>query len=211
MIAGTVLHPEKKDSWIWTPGINGNFTTKNFTDMINARLLNSSDTICETLHNKLVPKKVEVFVWRAKKSRLPVLVELDKRGIDLHSVRFPLCNDAIESVNHSLILCKHAFEVWGKVFDWWGRGVIPYANVGDLFLDTGQSASHMGKFIWQAVVWTCSYLIWKNRNQKVYNNKCWNVPVALNEIQVKSFEWIAKRSLITSVGTRPLLIFPYLN
>ncbi|XP_071727171.1 uncharacterized protein [Rutidosis leptorrhynchoides] len=193
MLFGAVLNPEKKDSWRWTPSSNGTFTTKVLTDLINSRLLPSIDLYCETLRNKLVPKKVEVFVWRARKLRLPVLVELDKRGVDLHSVRCPLCDDDIESVNHSLISCRHASEVWCKVFDWWGRGGVPFVNIGDLFLDSGQTNSFVGKSIWQAVVWTCSYLIWKNRNQKVFSNKSWNVPMAINEIQVKSFEWIAKR------------------
>ncbi|XP_071708422.1 uncharacterized protein [Rutidosis leptorrhynchoides] len=138
-------------------------------------------------------KKIEVFVWRTNKKRLPVLIELDKRGIDLHSVRCPLCDDDIESVNHSLILCKHAFDVWSKVFDWWGRGGIPFVNVEDMFTDAGQTNTRVGKSIWKAVIWVTSYLIWKNRNQKVFANKSWNTPMALNEIQIKSYQWIAKR------------------
>ncbi|XP_071695767.1 uncharacterized protein [Rutidosis leptorrhynchoides] len=145
------------------------------------------------LYQQISPKKVEVFVWRARKLRLPVLVELDKRGIDLHSVRCPLCDEEIESVKNSLLQCKHAFEIWRKVFDWRGRGGVHFVNIEDLLSDTGGSNSYVGKQIWQAVVWSCVYLIWNNRNQKVFSNKSWNVPVAINEIQVKSHEWIAKR------------------
>ncbi|XP_071725859.1 uncharacterized protein [Rutidosis leptorrhynchoides] len=130
---------------------------------------------------KLKPQASDMW----KKKRLPVLVELVKRGIDLHSVRCPLCDDAIETVDHSLILCKHVSDVWCKV---WGRGGIPYVSVEDLFLDSGQATSNVGKFIWQALVWSTSYLLWKNRNQKVFSNKCWNITTALNEIQIKSFE-----------------------
>ncbi|XP_071714376.1 uncharacterized protein [Rutidosis leptorrhynchoides] len=132
-------------------------------------------------------------MWRARKKRLPVLTELDKRGIDLHSVRCPLCDGDIETVDHSIVVCKHALDIWCKVFSWWGRGGVPYVNIEDLALDTGQATSFVGKIIWQAVIWSCSYLIWKNRNQKVFSNKCWNAPTALNEIQVKTFEWIVKR------------------
>ncbi|XP_071738832.1 uncharacterized protein [Rutidosis leptorrhynchoides] len=117
IISGAVLNAKKIDTWRWSSGSNGVFNTKALTDMINSKLLTSSDTNCETLRNKLVPKKVEVFVWRARKLRLPVLMELDKRGIDLHSVRCPLCDDDVETFNHSLILCINAFEVWCKVFD----------------------------------------------------------------------------------------------
>ncbi|XP_071736869.1 uncharacterized protein [Rutidosis leptorrhynchoides] len=173
--------------------------TKAFTNLINSRVLIPSSSSCETLCNKLVPKKLEVFVWRARRKRLPILMELDKRGIDLHSVRCPLCDGDIETVDHSLILCKEAFDVWCKVFDWWGRGGIPFVNVEDLFLDSGQTNSYTGKSIWQAVIWSCSYLIWKNRNQKVFANKSWNTPMTLNEIQIKSFEWVAKRCKSKSI------------
>nr|GEX85103.1 reverse transcriptase domain, reverse transcriptase zinc-binding domain protein [Tanacetum cinerariifolium] len=40
----------------------------------------------ETLWNKLVPKKANIFIWRMLKGRLPVRGELDRRGIDLDSV-----------------------------------------------------------------------------------------------------------------------------
>ncbi|XP_071728864.1 uncharacterized protein [Rutidosis leptorrhynchoides] len=138
------------------------------------------------------PKSSDGWLWTmsnnglfstARKKRLPVLFELDKRGVDLNSVRCPLCDGDIESVNHSLILCKQAFDVWCKVFEWWGRSGTPFLQVEDLLSDTGYARSDIGKSIWQAVMWSCSYLIWTNRNQKVFSNKCWNVPVALNEIQ----------------------------
>ncbi|XP_071687137.1 uncharacterized protein [Rutidosis leptorrhynchoides] len=64
--------------------------------------------------------KVEVFVWRVLKKWLPVLVELDKWGIDLHSVRCSICDNDIESVDHSLGTCKEVNDLWRKVLDWWG-------------------------------------------------------------------------------------------
>ncbi|XP_071689109.1 uncharacterized protein [Rutidosis leptorrhynchoides] len=172
---------------------NGLFSTGTLADWISSKLLLSGHNNGETLRNNLVPKEIEVFTWRARKKRLPVLFELDKRGVDLNSVCCPLCDGDIESVNHSLILCKQAFDVWCKVFEWWGRSGTLLLQVEDLLSDTGYARSDIGKSIWQAVMWSCSYLIWTNRNQKVFSNKCWNVPVALNEIQVKSYEWIAKR------------------
>ncbi|XP_071698840.1 uncharacterized protein [Rutidosis leptorrhynchoides] len=167
MLSGVKFNPQVRDTWKWKAGGSEIFSTKALTTLFNSRLLIPSNDSCETLCNKLVPKKIEVFVWRANKKRLPVLVELDKRCIDLHSVRCPLCDDDLESVDHSLIMCKQAFEVWCKVFDWWGRGGIPFVSVGDLFNDSGQASSFIGKSIWQAVLWSSSYLIWKNRNQKV--------------------------------------------
>ncbi|XP_071707958.1 uncharacterized protein [Rutidosis leptorrhynchoides] len=146
------------------------------------------------MRNKLVPKKLEIFVWRVCKKRLPVKVELDKRGIDLHSVRCPLCDDGLETVEHSLIFCKCAMDVWDRVFRWWGLGNMTNLSITEILRGNGPSSpSSIGRKIWQGVEWVCAYLIWKNRNEMVFRGKCWNSPVALNEIQVKSFDWISRR------------------
>ncbi|XP_071704916.1 uncharacterized protein [Rutidosis leptorrhynchoides] len=158
-----------------------------------AKSYSSNSTYLETFKNNLVPKKVEVFVWRARNERLLVLSELDKRGIDLHSVLCPLCDSNIESVSHSLLTCDKVQDVWEKVREWWGfdstnlsfdnllRGLVP------------SSCSELGGIIWQAVEWISCYLIWRNRNQNVFKKTTWTTPNALNEIQVKSYDWIAKR------------------
>ncbi|XP_071728542.1 uncharacterized protein [Rutidosis leptorrhynchoides] len=89
LLAGMRMNPQSSDSWKWVANGNNNFTTKALTKMINSILLVPNPLASETESNKLVPKKIEVFVWRARKKHLPVLVELDKRCIDLHSVRCP--------------------------------------------------------------------------------------------------------------------------
>ncbi|XP_071739716.1 uncharacterized protein [Rutidosis leptorrhynchoides] len=56
----------KKDSWSWDLASNGLFIVKKLTSLIDDKLLcflGSSRT--ETVRNKLIPKKVEIFVWRA--------------------------------------------------------------------------------------------------------------------------------------------------
>ncbi|XP_071718244.1 uncharacterized protein [Rutidosis leptorrhynchoides] len=122
----------------------------------------------ESIRNSLVPSKVEVFVWRARKRRIAVLAELDKRGVDLHSVLCPICNQDVETVDHSLVLCSLAFDIWEQVFKWWGLGNFSNLSIGEIFL--GNLSIHitdLGKKIWQEVEWTCGYLIWKNHNHKV--------------------------------------------
>ncbi|XP_071688855.1 uncharacterized protein [Rutidosis leptorrhynchoides] len=140
----------------------------------------------ETIWNSLVPKKIELFAWRAFQKRIPVRMELDKRGIDLHSVRCPLCDDDLETVDHVLIFCKHAQEVWNRVFNWWKRGNFTLYSLREIL------RGHID--IWQAVLWSTAYFIWKNRNNKVFLDKSFNGPIALSEIQICSFDWISRRT-----------------
>ena len=49
-------------------------------------------------------------------------------------------------------------------------------------------------YIWQAVIWTSGYYIWKERNARVFGNKVSSVNKIFQDIQLKSFEWIVRRS-----------------
>lgn len=71
----------------------------------------SESGVQETLWSKLVPKKVNIFVWRAQRGRLPVRVELDRRGVDLDAVLCPSCNNFVESCAHSLVTWDLAMSI----------------------------------------------------------------------------------------------------
>ncbi|XP_071728822.1 uncharacterized protein [Rutidosis leptorrhynchoides] len=195
LLAGFRLKNDEPDAWRWALSSNSRFNVKDLTKAIDEYVISISGIPQETMRNNFVPKKVEIFVWRALKKRLPVKIELDKRGIDLHSVRCPLCDDDLESVDHSLIFCKHSLELWNRVFGWWKLGSFSNYSVGEILRGNAPvSMSVVGKKIWQAIEWICGYYIWKNRNNKVFRDKTWTTPISLNEIQIKSFEWISQRS-----------------
>ncbi|XP_071718450.1 uncharacterized protein [Rutidosis leptorrhynchoides] len=182
------------DSWKWALSSNGIFTTKKLQGLIEEKFLTEGRGNRETLRNFLVPKKVEIFIWRVLNKRITVLTELDKRGIDLHSVRCPICDDDIETIEHSLVFCKHAFDVWARVYKWWGLDSFSNLSTSETFLGSiNATSSGLGSKIWQAVDWTSGYILWKNRNNKVYKNKSSCGPSVLSEIQVISFDWISRR------------------
>ncbi|XP_071739980.1 uncharacterized protein [Rutidosis leptorrhynchoides] len=79
-----------KDSWKWSFANDGQLTVKKLTSLIEEKAFENNNLNCETMRNNFIPKKLEVFVWRTVQGRIPVRVELDNRGIDLHSVRCPM-------------------------------------------------------------------------------------------------------------------------
>ncbi|XP_071739035.1 uncharacterized protein [Rutidosis leptorrhynchoides] len=163
--------------------------------MVDSKVLGSYDNSPYTMRNNLVLKKVGIFIWRTQIGRLPVKIELDKRGIDLHSVRCDLCDEDLESVMHCLIDCSFAKDIWSRVFSWWDFGAFSSANVTDMIRDKGPiSMSSFGCKVWQDTKWITLYLIWKNRNNVVFQGKSGTAPVALNEIQNLTFEWITSRA-----------------
>ncbi|XP_071741403.1 uncharacterized protein [Rutidosis leptorrhynchoides] len=101
----------KPDHWKWNFTSDRKFTVKKLSTIIDDNTIALNNFEQETIRNNLVPKKLEVFVWLALKKRLSVRMELDKRGIDLHSVRCPICDDGLESMEHSLIFYSPIFGV----------------------------------------------------------------------------------------------------
>ncbi|GJU85982.1 putative ribonuclease H-like domain-containing protein [Tanacetum coccineum] len=99
------------DRWRWTLGEDGDFKVKILKSLIEEKILQVENNGHDTRWNKLVPKKVNVFVWRAIKGRLPVRVELERRGIDLDSVLCAYCNDSVETCTHCLVTCDLAMSV----------------------------------------------------------------------------------------------------
>lgn len=121
-------------------------------------------------------------------------MELDNRGIDLHSLLCPWCEESVEIIDHSLILCREALIVWDKVFSWWRLGNCRVLNVGALFdSDFTSFNNKLLKDIWEGVVWVTTYLVWKNRNAKVFGKKTLRGVGLFQEIQLRSFEWIKAR------------------
>ncbi|XP_071694759.1 uncharacterized protein [Rutidosis leptorrhynchoides] len=195
LIASFGFDLSNMDSWKWTLSSNGMFTVKKLSSLIDVQLIGFPSPRHHTPRNILVPKKIEIFAWRLLKKRLPVRLELDKRGIDLHSVRCPLCDDDVESVDHSFVFCKYSRDIWERIYKWWNLGNFSSFDIPDILNDNLNIASScFGKKLWQALKWVASYLIWKNRNNMVFKGKYWSTPVMVNEIQVNSFEWIASWS-----------------
>ncbi|GJY83418.1 reverse transcriptase domain, reverse transcriptase zinc-binding domain protein [Tanacetum coccineum] len=94
---------------------DGGFAVKELTRLVEERTLDEENAREDTSWLNLVPKKVNIFVWRALKKRLPVREELHKRGIDLDTVLCPCCDSVVESCEHSLVMCSMAMGVWEKV------------------------------------------------------------------------------------------------
>ncbi|XP_071738863.1 uncharacterized protein [Rutidosis leptorrhynchoides] len=127
---------------------------KKLSALVDEHLLSIGNNIIETFRNNLVPKKLEIFSWRVIKKRIPVRTELDKRGIDLHSVRCPLCDDDLETIDHALIFCKHSMELRNRVFGWWGLGNFTNLSSNEILRGIAPSQlSCRGKMVWQAVEW----------------------------------------------------------
>ncbi|GJT83322.1 RNA-directed DNA polymerase, eukaryota [Tanacetum coccineum] len=68
---------------------------------------------------------VNIHSWRLRMDRLPSRYNIDLRGIDLNSVRCPLCDGDIETSQHLFVDCPVACDVWKFISSWWGLKSYP--------------------------------------------------------------------------------------
>ncbi|GKE33200.1 reverse transcriptase domain, reverse transcriptase zinc-binding domain protein [Tanacetum coccineum] len=122
------------DRWRWVQVEDGVFKVKELTRLVEEKILH-----------------------RALKGRLPVRVELDRRGIDLDSVLYPSCNNVVESCAHSLVTCDLAMSVWEKVFSWWKMSSVNAFFIDEFFSSLGNvNVPGYLASVWQAFIWTSS-------------------------------------------------------
>nr|GEU52792.1 reverse transcriptase domain, reverse transcriptase zinc-binding domain protein [Tanacetum cinerariifolium] len=113
------------------------------------------------------------------------LEELDRRGIDLDTTLCSCCDSVMESCVHSLVLCNFSMSVWEKIFNWWKLGNVNAFSIGEIFAANGKVViPKYSLHLWQAVIWTSVYFIWKIRNERVFKGKVSSVTKIVKDIQV---------------------------
>ncbi|XP_076940458.1 uncharacterized protein LOC143609645 [Bidens hawaiensis] len=68
--------------------------------------------------NNWVPKKVVIHAWRVEMERIPVMVQLVKRGVMVTSAICPISEEDLESAEHLVVSCQFAQSVWCIISSW---------------------------------------------------------------------------------------------
>ena len=145
-----------------------------------------------TRWNKLVPIKVNIASWRIENLRIPTRVNLDSRGIDLHSIRCPICDDDLETEDHVLVKCGVALNIWKEVLKWWGLNNIHVENLNDVFsLSTRSNLPPKVSILLDDVAQSTLWFLWRFRNEFVFASKRPNKDLILSDIKHYTFVWIS--------------------
>ncbi|GKC82626.1 RNA-directed DNA polymerase, eukaryota, partial [Tanacetum coccineum] len=67
---------------------------------------------------KIIPRKVNIFMWRLLLDRLPHRLNLSSRGLDIDSILCPVCSKHVESNSHAFFSCSTASNIWRLVRGW---------------------------------------------------------------------------------------------
>ncbi|GKD42937.1 RNA-directed DNA polymerase, eukaryota, reverse transcriptase zinc-binding domain protein [Tanacetum coccineum] len=105
----SIILSSNQGSWRWSLHPSGEFSVSSFRAIIDSKLLGQLGS--KLRWNNLVPGKINILAWRIQSYRLPTRANIDKRGIDLHSILCPFCEEQTEDENHLFALCPFSRNI----------------------------------------------------------------------------------------------------
>ncbi|XP_076931545.1 uncharacterized protein LOC143596728 [Bidens hawaiensis] len=134
------------------------------------------------------------FAWRVGLERVASLVELAKRNIVFGSVLCPLCGEVDETVEHIFASCGFAQHVWQTLAHW--------SNIPNCYVFSVRDILEMHKYsgfnsdkreMFQGVCLTALWVIWKARNEVVFNGRPAILGEVVADIKSLAFLWLKNR------------------
>jgi len=142
---------------------------------------------------KQVPLKVSVFVWRFLRNQLPTKDNLLCMRIIHHDDMSCIggCGSS-ETADHLLFRCDHFGMVWHLLFQWLGISFIAPAAVAAHLHQFGRYAGlQRSTHSFMTVIWmTTVWVIWKERNNKIFNQKNVDLHHLADNVKFLSFSWL---------------------
>ncbi|GJY78355.1 RNA-directed DNA polymerase, eukaryota, reverse transcriptase zinc-binding domain protein [Tanacetum coccineum] len=148
-----------------------------------------------TRWNKVIPIKVNVFLWKLSLNKLPTRINLDRKGIDVDSLLCLICHEDVETVNHIFFNCEMAKDLWALLARWWELDIPFCKNFSEwlTWLDSS-SLTNKARLFFDGVVGTLLWSIWSFRNKTVFTNSPPKKNVLWDNIVMQAFLWISSRN-----------------
>ncbi|GKB29619.1 RNA-directed DNA polymerase, eukaryota, reverse transcriptase zinc-binding domain protein [Tanacetum coccineum] len=80
--------------------------------------------------NQIVPRKVNIFIWKAVNDRLPTRANLLLRGLAVSSSLCPLCGLEKEYIHHIILSCLVVSQSWSEFWKLWRINHHPFTYLG---------------------------------------------------------------------------------
>ncbi|GJY38702.1 putative RNA-directed DNA polymerase, eukaryota, reverse transcriptase zinc-binding domain protein [Tanacetum coccineum] len=188
-VIGSVEVSQDSDSCFWYLSNDGNFSVSSIRHHIDDLLLPSIAS--STRWCKFIPRKVNIFMWRLSLDRLPHRFNLSSRGLDIHSIMCPTCNEHVEFLNHVFFSCDTASNVW-RLIRIWSDSKIPvllsYGDCDTWFIPwhTSKDSKDRAYVIFAATCW----VLWRFRNCVTFGSQSMRKYDIFDNIHLFSFSWL---------------------
>ncbi|WMV36518.1 hypothetical protein MTR67_036414 [Solanum verrucosum] len=181
---GTTLEP---DRLAWGHHKDGVFSVNRLYNWGLKRCAGRSIGPWNTIWKSVAPAKVKCFTWLVARKKCLTHEAMQKRGINIVS-RCLLCKEALETNKHLFMHCKVTAQVWALFTSIANEYWTMPEHTSDLlscWIKRGGSKSQ--KRWWRTVPACIWWIIWKERNQRIFEGK---------ECTIQKIKW----KVITTLG-----------
>jgi hypothetical protein len=204
LLINQVTVTEANDRWEWSLAIQDGFWVKYSLYVFLERTLLNHDPrsplesfAFKHIWKSGVPSKVRAMAWQLFLDRIPTRDNLRYRGVIGNGDNlFPVCAGDTETRRHLFLHCRFAAGVWFLVIRW--LGVITVLPPNAMLVGFGSTKKRRKSFsiVWLAFIW----VLWKSRNDCIFNNKVVTEEEVVHYIQWLLWQWymsyVAKSSCL---------------
>jgi hypothetical protein len=181
LLEDVVLQPGAPDSHLWRFSSSGKYSTKSAYKALLQGAISFEPE--KRIWKTWAPGKCRFFMWLVEHNRCWTSDRLAKRGLD-HLERCPLCDQHEETINHLLVTCVFARQVWsGLLVAIRLRELVPQPRVSSFeawWLASSQQHQGQARSAFNSLVILGAWVIWKHRNECVFQRVSRCVAVAIH-------------------------------
>ncbi|GJV12945.1 RNA-directed DNA polymerase, eukaryota [Tanacetum coccineum] len=180
------------DRWVCSVSSDGEFSVKEVRNVIDELYLPSQSE--STRWVKVVPIKINIFAWRARRDCLPTRSNLIRRGVSLESSSCPLCLTGEEDVHHVFFRCSLSRAVLQRVCRWWDLDWQDWSSFSEWYSwFSSIRLSSKVKSLLEGVFYVAWWSIWGLRNRTIFDATPPTRSVIFDDIVSHSFHWCYNR------------------
>ncbi|GJT72799.1 RNA-directed DNA polymerase, eukaryota, reverse transcriptase zinc-binding domain protein [Tanacetum coccineum] len=178
------------DRWSWSLCGHGNYSVKSAREYIDQQVLISSST--PTRWSKLIPIKLNIFMWRLALDKLPTRNNLAKRGIIAPCSLCPICRMDIESRDHLFFRCPMAFDLIRLFSRWWSLQIPSLLDytAWEAWI-AGLRLKKLQKLVLEASFSSLWWHIWVFRNAYLFSDKKPLKGLIFDNFVSQTYDWVS--------------------
>jgi hypothetical protein len=180
--------------------------------ILTSQAAHSHDALGDIVWHKHVPLKLSILAWRLLQDRLPTKNNLLRsKIIHQNAARCVAGCGHDETTSHLFIHCGLFSSLWQYIRSWLGvTGADPH-SISDHFHQfihcTGISRRRKSflQLIWLLGVW----LIWVERNNRIFNNIQTPMDQILDKVKFHSYWWLKAKKHHVCEQFREIVVRPF--